>query len=77
MTQVTYYKCNWCKFEGKNLGNWIFIPEIRLPYIEDTNIQHELAPEIINDLSFCSYDHMIKAIQWYVTNRGGEKSLPK
>lgn len=77
MTQLIYYKCEWCKFEGKNLGNWIFIPEIRLPYIESADIKHDLPTEIMKDLSFCSYNHLIKAINWYQNNRGGEKSLPK
>ena len=77
MTQLTYYKCNWCGFEGKNLGNWIFIPEIRLPYREAPDIKSGLEPDIIKDLAFESYDHMIQATTWYKNNRGGEKSLPK
>ena len=77
MTQLIYYKCEWCKFEGKNLDNWIFIPEIRLPYIESPDIKHDLATETIRDLSFCSYAHLINSINWYKNNRGGEKTLSK
>lgn len=77
MTKLTYYKCEWCKIEGKNLENWIYIPEIKLPYIEKPDIDFNLEPETMKDLSFCSYDHLVSAVTWYKNNRGGEKRLPK